>query len=115
MEIDQGHAQGKAQDPRGSEIIGDQCPDIGNSEERPRNDGPSPRSIGFGNVGTVGARASIAGGILTRLIQDTADRLNDARECIAWYQREEQKQLERLAEYEALARELEAPSAPTAD
>ena len=96
------YAKSETPEARGGEGCSDQHPDHPYSQERVRGDGHFPGSVTIRNAGTTGEGGSIAGGILTRLIQDTQDRLNEARECIAWYEREEQKQIQRLADLEAL-------------
>lgn len=45
----------------------------------------------------------LLGGILSQLVLDAEQRLGEVRECIEWYQREEEKQLARLNELRKLA------------
>lgn len=72
--------------------------------------GISQRAIGTNSQGTDHFGA-ITGGILGQLIADTEDRINEAAECLAWYQRELDKNQQRLANLrhlEELAKQQEA-------
>lgn len=52
--------------------------------------------------------SATVGGIVGQLISDSEARLSEAEECITWYQREADKQRERLASLRALQDTLEA-------
>jgi hypothetical protein len=60
--------------------------------------------LGQRTVGAFGPGETLVGGILAQLIQDAEDRLGEAEECIAWYQREKQKQVRRLETYRDLVK-----------
>lgn len=81
---------------------GDQRSDYSDSQERVGSDGGQPGGVSVGDVRAAWQGASLAGGILARLIEDAELRLDEARECIEWYQREESKQLARLKDLEGL-------------
>jgi hypothetical protein len=96
------HAESETQRTWGGEGLSNQRPNHPNRQEGSRSDGERGRDITLGIFGAAGPGAYIAGGILARLISDAHDRLEEVRECIEWYQQEERRQLERIADFEAL-------------
>lgn len=71
------------------------------SEARVRGDSSGVEDIGFGAAREGGEEegssgSTIGGKIVAQLIQEAEDQLGTARECIDWYQREEEKILLKL-------------------
>jgi hypothetical protein len=60
------------------------------------------RAVGSGTIGW------FAGKIYSRLVREAEERLAEARSCIAWYQAEEQKQLQKLEELQREIDDLES-------
>ena len=76
------------------------------SQGRIGGDSPVHRCVSVRASGTAGEKGtsanSIAGGILSQLIEMLNDRLAETRDCIQWYEKEEQKINRQLANLEAL-------------
>lgn len=102
MDSNYGKAENEASRTRRAEISGDQHPSDSDREKRDREDGENAGDIHRGIHRTAWAWGALAGGILAQLIKDAETRLSEARECVEWYQQEEQKQLQRLEELRAL-------------
>lgn len=96
-------AQSKTPSARRVERFSYQRSHLADCQARTGADGGTDGGIPIGNARPLGARDDLVGGILARLIMDAEEQLDEARECIDWYTREEQKQIKRLSDLRALA------------
>jgi hypothetical protein len=71
--------------------------------------------IGFRATGAIGTQAvlvvqvtkAITGKILSRLVDRAEQRLNEAEECLVWYERQKQQATEELADLRSMIEELD--------
>lgn len=112
MSID--NAQSQAQPARTDQIRQSLCSPNTASEAGFGGVGSESGDIGLGTVGAIGAKAvlvvkvtqAITGKILSRLVDRAEQRLNEAEECLVWYERQKRQASEELAELRTLIEEL---------
>lgn len=83
-----------------------ECPDLPAGDRRHRSDSGEPgleperfsRRVGQ----RILCRQPVIGGILSRLIAQTQEKLRNAEECLVWYQRERDRAAAELVELEQL-------------
>ena len=107
------NAESQAQSARTAEDTGAICSDYATSEGSAGVRSSTERDIGFGvdRTDSTGAdliSSSIAGKIVTQLIKEAEDQLDNARACIKWYEDEEQKALAKIAELRQLEQTVQA-------
>lgn len=102
------NAQGQTQSTRRTEEHGVESTHQSHGEGGVTTASQNSQPIGIRIHGTTGERSAggVVGGILTRMIAEKQERVREARECVEWYQREEIKRLEELAELEKLVEQL---------
>lgn len=113
MNID--HAQSQAQSLRTKQNRSSFCAPHSASEGGLGGASSESGDIGFGAAGAVGTQAvlfiqvtaAVVGKILSRLVDRAEQRLNEAEECLVWYERQKQQASEELADLRLMIEELD--------
>ncbi|QYO62585.1 hypothetical protein [Leptolyngbya sp. 7M] len=107
------NAKSQARGTRGSEERVAESENIAPSQEWTGGNSSGISSVRLGAARAGGEKknfvgASLGGKIIAQLIREAEDQLGTARECIDWYQREEQKALTKLEQLRQLQEEQQA-------